>query len=60
MKTTPFKEKYGPYALVAGGSDGLGYAFVEAIARRGLNLVLMARGEDRLITAAAVILPVST
>jgi uncharacterized protein len=52
MKTTEFKEKYGPYALIAGGSDGLGYAFAEAIARRGLNLVLIARQEDRLKAAA--------
>lgn len=52
MKSTQFKEKYGPYALVAGGSDGLGYAFAEAIARRGLNLVLIARQADRLIAAA--------
>jgi len=53
MKTTHFKEKYGQYALVAGGSDGLGFAFAEAIARRGLNLVLIARREDRLKAAAA-------
>jgi short-subunit dehydrogenase len=53
MKTTQFKEKYGQYALVAGGSDGLGFAFAEAIARRGLNLVLIARQEDRLKAAAA-------
>jgi len=52
MKTTQFKDKYGPYALVAGGSDGLGFAFAEAIARRGLNLVLIARWEDRLKAAA--------
>jgi short-subunit dehydrogenase len=52
MKTTQFKEKYGPYALVAGGSDGLGFAFAEGIARRGLNLVLLARQEDRLKAAA--------
>lgn len=52
MKTTQFKEKYGQYALVAGGSDGLGCAFAEAIARRGLNLVLVARQEDRLKAAA--------
>jgi len=52
MKTTQFKEKYGQYALIAGGSDGLGYAFAEAIARRGLNLVLIARQEDRLKAAA--------
>ena len=48
MKTSHFTAKYGPYALVAGGSDGLGFAFAEAIARRGLNLVLIARREERL------------
>ena len=53
MKTAQFKEKYGQYALIAGGSDGLGFAFAEAIARRGLNLVLIARREDRLKAAAA-------
>lgn len=53
MNTTQFKEKYGQYALVAGGSDGLGFAFAEAIARRGLNLVLIARQENRLNAAAA-------
>lgn len=50
--TTGFKEKYGPYALIAGGSDGLGAAFAEAIARRGVNLVLLARNEDRLVATA--------
>ena len=53
MKKLHFKEKYGPYALVAGGSDGLGAAFAEAIANRGLNLVLMARNKERLEAAAA-------
>ena len=53
MKNTQFKEKYGQYALVAGGSDGLGFAFAEALARRGLNLVLIARRKDRLNAAAA-------
>lgn len=53
MKTSPFKEKYGPYALVAGGSYGLGAAFAEAIARRGVNLILIARQEDRLKATAA-------
>ena len=41
METTSFKEKYGQYAVIAGGSDGLGFAFAEAIARRGLDLVLI-------------------
>ena len=52
MKNSQFKEKYGPYALVAGGSDGLGFAFAEAAARRGLNLVLIARQAERLHAAA--------
>jgi short-subunit dehydrogenase len=52
MRTTRFKETYGPYALVAGGSYGLGAAFAEAIARRGLNVVLLARQEDRLSATA--------
>jgi short-subunit dehydrogenase len=39
----PFQEKYGPWAIVAGGSQGLGAAFAAQIARRGVNLVLVAR-----------------
>ena len=51
--STEFQEKYGPYALVAGGSDGLGAAFAEAVAQRGLNVVLIARQEERLMATAA-------
>ena len=53
MNAARFKEKYGPYALIAGGSYGLGAAFAEAIARRGVNLVLVARDEVRLKATAA-------
>jgi short-subunit dehydrogenase len=51
-KNKLFKEKYGPYALVAGGSYGLGGAYAEALARRGLNLVLLARDSERLEATA--------
>lgn len=52
MNAKLFQERYGPYALVAGGSDGLGAAYAEAIARRGLNLVLIARQAERLVATA--------
>lgn len=40
-----------PYALVAGGSKGIGYAIAEALARRGYNLILIARHSDSLLSA---------
>lgn len=52
MKDAQFREKYGPYALVAGGSDGLGLAFAETIASKGLNLILIARNKERLDQSA--------
>jgi short-subunit dehydrogenase len=38
-----FRAKYGPCALVCGASEGLGAAYAEALAKRGLHLVLIAR-----------------
>jgi uncharacterized protein len=40
-----------PYALVGGGSKGIGYAIAEALAKRGYNLILIARHADSLISA---------
>jgi len=40
-----------PYALIAGGSKGIGYAIAEALARRKFNLILIARNKDSLVTA---------
>ena len=48
-----FAAKYGPWALVAGASDGVGSAFAEGIAERGVNLVLVARRQGVLDEVAA-------
>jgi len=37
-----------PYALIAGGSKGIGYGIAEALAKRHYNLVLIARHRDTL------------
>ena len=50
-----FLSKYGSWAVVAGASEGLGAAFARALARRGLNLVLLARREDKLQQLSAVL-----
>jgi uncharacterized protein len=41
----------GYYALVAGGSKGIGFAIAEALAKRHFNLILVARHMDSLLVA---------
>jgi len=38
-----FAEKYGPWAVIAGASEGIGAGFARKIARQGVNVVLLAR-----------------
>jgi short-subunit dehydrogenase len=45
---TDFKAQYGPWALIAGASMGIGRAYSHEAARRGLNVVMLARGEELL------------
>ncbi len=40
-----FRKRFGPWALVAGASDGIGECFARDLAERGLNVVLLARRE---------------
>jgi uncharacterized protein len=44
----PFTQRYGPWAVVAGASVGLGAEYAAQLARRGLNLLLIARRADLL------------
>jgi short-subunit dehydrogenase len=48
----PFQTRYGPWALVAGASEGLGRAFAEGLAARGLHIVLVARRKKLLQSLA--------
>jgi short-subunit dehydrogenase len=50
-----FSDRYGPWALVAGGSQGLGAAFAEELAGKGLNLLLIARRSGPLEETAAAL-----
>ncbi len=47
-----FRDRYGPWALVAGGSDGIGAAFAREAASRGLHIALVARRREPLETFA--------
>ena len=50
-----FAERYGPWAVIAGASEGTGRAFAHQIARQGLHCVLIARREGPLNALAAEI-----
>lgn len=48
-----FRARYGPWALIAGASEGLGAEFATQLAARGINLLLLARRAELLQTLSA-------
>jgi short-subunit dehydrogenase len=43
-----FAQRYGPWAMIAGASEGTGASFARQLAARGLNLILIARRQEPL------------
>ena len=50
-----FRERYGPYALILGGSEGIGRAFSDAVAARGVAPLVVARASEDPHAAASQI-----
>lgn len=50
-----FHRRYGPWAIVAGASEGLGQAYAHVLAERGLNLVTIGRRAEPLERDAELI-----
>lgn len=48
-----FLQKYGPWAVISGASEGTGAAFAHCLADKGFKLVLIARREQPLATLAS-------
>ncbi len=50
-----FAKHYGPWAVIAGGSEGVGAAFARKLAAHGINLVLIARKAEPLVELSKAI-----
>ena len=48
LDTVAFAAKYGPWAVIAGASEGTGACFAEELAAMGFNLVLVSRRAEAL------------
>jgi short-subunit dehydrogenase len=53
MSDPDFAYRYGPWALIAGGSEGIGRSFAELLAGHGIHLLLVARNSPPLEATAA-------
>ncbi|XP_017086570.1 hydroxysteroid dehydrogenase-like protein 1 [Drosophila eugracilis] len=54
------KERYGDWAAVTGASDGIGKEYAKELARQKINVVLIARSEEKLQAVAKEIAEIGT
>ena len=54
-KPTNLVQRFGTWAVVTGSTDGIGKAYALELARRGLNICLISRSQDKLQKAASEI-----
>ena len=52
---TDFHHRYGPWAVVAGASEGIGRAYAHALAEKGIDVLMIARRSDVLEEEARII-----
>ncbi|KAH8271840.1 hypothetical protein KR044_007680 [Drosophila immigrans] len=52
QKRLSLKERFGDWAAVTGSSDGIGKEYAKELARQGINVVLIARNEEKLKAVA--------
>jgi 17beta-estradiol 17-dehydrogenase / very-long-chain 3-oxoacyl-CoA reductase len=45
-------EKFGPWAVLTGSTDGIGKAYAKKLAKQGMNIVLISRTKSKLIEVA--------
>ncbi len=50
LDTAAFREKYGPWAVIAGASEGTGECYARELAEMGINLILVSRRQAALDT----------
>ncbi|KAF4530479.1 hypothetical protein B566_EDAN014681 [Ephemera danica] len=50
--TTDLTTSYGKWAVVTGSTDGIGKAYAQELARRGVNIILISRNLERLSKVA--------
>jgi len=50
-------DRYGPWCLVAGAAEGLGKAFSQALAEKGMNLILVDHQRELLDSMYWPVLP---